>query len=105
MTDAVRAVISRADEAPSCLHAMVVTFDPSREVITILLNTGFEVGVVPAILPDLACVPTAVLADVTLSPAGLALRFPGRPDVPLSAVLAGLLGGRTWMSSLMGRYH
>ena len=52
LADAVRAVISRADEAPSRLNAMAVTFDPGREVITILLNTGFEISVSPATLPD-----------------------------------------------------
>ena len=79
-------------------------YDGRTHRVVIVLRSGVEIAVPPAVVEGLSDAPRDALRSVEVTPSGLGLHFPDLDvDLDIPALLAGVTGSRTWMAGELGR--
>jgi hypothetical protein len=84
--------------------AVSARYDAAKDRVYVTLQSGLELGFVPADIEELQHARLAQLRHVEITPSGLGLHFPqADADIYLPGLMEGLLGSRRWMASRLGR--
>jgi hypothetical protein len=92
-----------ADRLKCETRAVAAHYDAGRGRIVIELSTGADISFPAHRLEGLAGAAPADLAEIEISPAGIALHFPRLDaDFALTPLLSGITGSRKWMAAQLG---
>ena len=84
-------------------HATAARYDRRQSRVVVSLNTGVQITFPVELAEDLAGATPDDLADIDISPAGLALHWPKLDaDLYVPALLAGVFGSKRWTASQLG---
>jgi hypothetical protein len=84
-------------------HVVAARYDRNSGRIVASLHNGVDVAFLPARSEGLAQAAPDDLAEIEISPSGLALHWPRLDaDVYLPAVLQGVFGSKRWMAQQLG---
>lgn len=84
-------------------HVIAARYDRRRSRVIVSLNTGVQVAFPAELAEGLAGAAPDDLADIEISPAGLAIHWPKLDaDLYVPALLAGVFGSKRWMASQLG---
>lgn len=79
-------------------------YDGRTHRIVVVLHSGVEIAIPPAVVEGLADAPRAALRTVEVTPSGLGIWFPDLDvDLDIPALLEGVTGSRSWMARELGR--
>lgn len=85
-------------------HAVAARYDRATGRVVVSLHNGVELAFPAAIHQALAGASDDDLEEVEVDPGGLSLFWPRLDDgLTIPGLLAGALGTRAWMASLLGR--
>lgn len=84
-------------------HSIAARYDRRRSRVVVSLNTGVQVTFPAKLAEGLAGAAPDDLADIEISPSGLALHWPKLDaDLYVPALLVGVFGSKRWMASQLG---
>jgi hypothetical protein len=92
---------ARRREFPPAVSAR---YNRAMHRISVMLDSGLELGFSPDDAEELHRATPAQLRRVVITPSGLGIRFPDADaDIYIPTLLEGLLGSRRWMAARLGR--
>jgi hypothetical protein len=84
-------------------YAVRARYDAKRGMVVVALNTGIELSFPAALTQGLTGASTRDLAQIEVTPDGLALHWPRLDaDMYIPGLLQGFLGSRRWMAAQLG---
>jgi hypothetical protein len=81
-------------------HAVRAEYDAREKRLVVDLNTGVTIMVPVHLIEDLSNAPADDLAEIEITPTGLALHWPRlAADVYVPGLMQGIYGTRRWMAA------
>lgn len=95
-----QAATLRSKELQRKGHAVWAEYDAPQKRLVVDLNTGVMIMVPVHLIEELSNAPADDLAEIEITPAGLALHWPRLDaDVYVPGLMEGIYGTRRWMAA------